>query len=134
MRLGSLMGVCGVVMLGGCAGSESPSLDQPGLELRIEDARPDTRAGAILTFDAVFRNPGASPVTVFRPQDGSFYGMVPPFIDLEVLRLSDLSPVPRLVQGCGNCGGDYTERTMVEVPPGGEVTVRPIEIVCDESR
>jgi hypothetical protein len=111
-------------LLGGCAGPSAPPESTGPLELRLEDARDDPRAGEILVFRAVFRNPGPVPLAVFTPQDGSFDGRVPPAYGLDVVSVSDGRPVEALPAGCGNCGGVYDRRSRVEVPAGGESAVR----------
>ncbi len=123
MQAGIVPGLCLAALFASCAARE-PQAPPPALELRISDARTDARAGEILVFDAVFRNPGPAPLSVYLPQDGSTDGRVPPSFEFEVLQLPYLGPVPGLTGSCGNCGGEYTDRTRVVVPAGGEATMR----------
>jgi hypothetical protein len=124
MELARLAVLGTALLLAGCSSPTAPPSPPLSVELRIQDARSDTRAGQILILDAVYRNTGTTPVTVIRPQDGSFHGAVPPYMDLEVLPIHGGPGVPVLEQGCGNCGGSYDEGTMIVIPPGGETTLR----------
>jgi len=128
MGIAHAAAVTSIAVMAGCAGSTAPvppTPSHPGFSLHIADARTDLRADTLVVIDATFRNPGDAPATVILPQDGSFdRDDVPPRIHLVVERLPDLKEVRPLPRGCGNCGGSYDARTMVEIPAGGERTLR----------
>jgi hypothetical protein len=88
------------------------------------------RVGTMPGFLVRFKNGSKRPVTIVRPQDGSFYGWVEPHYKFVIDRRGG-GKAATMLPRCGNHGAVYNEHSMVSLEPGKsfELDVRvPVDL------
>ena len=122
------------VALTGCAIAQEKraAAAEPALKLEIKEARDERNERSYI--EAIFTNGSEEKLAIYPPQDGSYYGWLPPSYAFEIKKRGEKELIA-LLPRCGNHGGSY-DSTRIWIAPGKAATVKlypPHPLVAGES-